>query len=98
MNLQTVFQDVRNDNDTGYDGTGDGHERCDEDIEDSESEGSDGARSNSSDSSDNDAHTWQTKPSRRNKRKGKRESKFVVFSDPFLSVTKFNSKDAHTTF
>ena len=78
--------------DTGYDNTGKGYDRGSENNEDSESESSDGVGTNTSDGSDDNAHIWQTKPSRRGKRKGKRESKYVVFSDPFLSITKFDSK------
>ena len=78
--------------DTGYDSTGKGYDRGNENNVDSESESSDGVGANSSDSSDDNAYAWQTKSSRRGKRKGRRESKYVVFSDPFSSVTKFNSK------
>ena len=78
--------------DTGYDNTGRGYNRGNENGEDSESESSEGVGTNTSDGSDDNAHIWQTKPSRRGKRKGKRESRYVVLSDPFLSITKFDSK------
>ena len=79
--------------DTGYDyNTGKGHERYDESSEDSESNRSNDSRSNSSDTSDDNTHIWRTKPSQRRKRKSKRENKFLVLSDPFTSVSRFNSK------
>ena len=76
----------------GHEGTGKGNKKGNENNEDSESGSSDGDGANTSDGSDENAHMWQVQPSRRGKRKRKRETKYVVFSDPFLSITKFDSK------
>ena len=73
-------------------GTGNDNEIGNESTEYSESEGPDFVGSNTSDSSDNNVCKWKTKSNRRKNGKGKHESKYVVFSDPFLSITKFDSK------
>ena len=82
-----VNHDIANNNEMGN-----------ESGECSESEGPNGVGSETSDGSDNNACEWITKSNRRKNRKGKRETKVVVFSDPFLSVTKFNSKDLTPPF
>ena len=46
----------------------------------------------SSDTSDDNSHIWRTKSSRGRKRKSKRDTKFLLVSDPFTSVTALDSK------
>ena len=89
-NASVVHPRYSHESDMNYDDReGKGKEMSDENPQSNESTDSNGS---TSDDSDDNSHIWRTKPSRRRKRKNKRENKFLVLSDPFTSVTAFNSK------
>ena len=84
-----VNHDIGNDNEMGNESQT--HSEC------SESEGPNGVGSETSDGSDGNAGNWITKSNRRKHRRGKNGNKYVVFSDPFLSIAKFDSKKLSTS-